>query len=352
MTAAMTAPEKIRLTQWASCGGCAAKMDAGRLADIVRQLPRGTDPDLLVGPETSDDAGVYRIADNLALVNTVDFFPPIVDDPYAYGRIAAANALSDVYAMGGRPVTALNLAAFPREGLDIQVLHDILRGGTDTLGEAGVALVGGHTVADRDVKYGMAITGLVDPARVIRNGGAQAGDRLILTKPIGVGIIATALMQARADAAVVARATASMCRLNRAAAEAMLLHAVHACTDITGFGLLGHALEMARASGAQLRIEHQQVPHFPEALEYCAQGICPLGLSSNRRAFSSDVRFDDEVPEVWRELLFDPQTSGGLLIALPEAEASRLLRRLRASAVEAFEIGYVIGVGKGEIVVV
>jgi len=344
-------PIMVRLTQWASCGGCAAKMDAGRLADILRHLPRSTDPDLLVGPETSDDAGVYRIADNLALLNTVDFFPPIVDDPYLYGQIAAANALSDIYAMGGRPVTALNLAAFPRVGLDIQVLHDILRGGSDKLKEADVALVGGHTVADQEVKYGMAITGLVDPARFIRNGGAQPGDHLILTKPIGVGIITTALKQECADASLVERATTVMRRLNRAAAETMLQYDTHACTDVTGYGLLGHALEMARASGMRLRIEHQKVPHFPEALELRARGIRPSGLLSNRSAFSKSVRFDDAVPQVWRELLFDPQTSGGLLIALPGAEAPRLLQRLSESGIEASSIGHVTESGTGEIFV-
>ncbi|MBI5783157.1 MAG: selenide, water dikinase SelD [Gammaproteobacteria bacterium] len=347
-----TPPEKIRLTQWASCAGCAAKMDAGRLADILRRLPRSTDPDLLVGPETSDDAGVYRLADNLALLNTVDFFPPIVDDPYTYGQIAAANALSDIYAMGGRPITALNLVAFPREGLALEVLHEILRGGGDKLEEAGVALVGGHTVADPEVKYGMAITGLVDPVRLIRNSGAQPGDRLILTKPIGVGIIATALKQERAEASLVERAATVMRRLNRAAAETMLQHDAHACTDITGYGLLGHALEMARASGVQLCIEYQKVPHFPEALNLCASGIRSNGLLSNRSAFSESVRFDDAVPEVWRELLFDPQTSGGLLIALPEAEAPRLLQRLRENDIEAFEIGHVTGRGVGEIAVI
>ncbi len=345
-------PIKIRLTQWASCTGCAAKMDPGRLADILRHLPRSTDPDLLVGPETSDDAGVYRIADNLALLNTVDFFPPIVDDPYIYGQIAAANALSDIYAMGGRPVTALNLVAFPQTGLDLNVLHKILRGGADKLKEADVALVGGHTVADQEVKYGMAITGLVDPARFIRNGGAQPGDRLILTKPIGVGIITTALKQECADASLVERASSVMRQLNRAAAGTMLLHDVHACTDVTGYGLLGHALEMARASGVRLRIEHQKVPHFPEALDLCARGIRPSGLASNRLAFSESVRFDDAVPEVWRELLFDPQTSGGLLIALPGADTPRLLFRLCENDVEAFAIGHVTERGGGEISVV
>lgn len=342
----------IRLTQWASCAGCAAKMDAGRLADVLQHLPRSTDPNLLLGPQTSDDAGVYRIGDNLALLNTVDFFPPIVDDPYTYGQIAAANALSDIYAMGGRPVTAMNLVAFPREGLALDVLHQILRGGADKLEEAGVALVGGHTVADPEVKYGMAVTGLIDPARLVTNGGAQPGDHLILTKPIGVGIITTALKQARAEPALVERAANVMRQLNRAAAETMLQHGVHACTDITGYGLLGHALEMARASGVRLGIEYQRMPCFPEALDLCARGIRSEGLMTNRKAFSASVRFDDSVPEVWRELLFDPQTSGGLLIALPEADAPRLLQQLHESGFEASPIGRVTGRGVGEIAVI
>ena len=194
----------------------------------------------------------------------------------------------------------MNLVVFRQRGLDLGVLHEMLRGGADKLEEAGVALVGGHTVADPEVKYGMAITGLVDPARLIRNGGAQPGDRLILTKPIGVGVIATALKRERAEASLVERAASVMRRLNRAAAETMLLHDVHACTDVTGYGLLGHALEMARTSGVRLRIEHQKVPHFPEALELLARGIRPSGLASNRQAFFESVRFDDAVPEVWR----------------------------------------------------
>lgn len=346
----MNAPlHKTRLTQWANCTGCAAKMDAGRLSDVLRQLPRSTDPNLLVGPETSDDAGVYRIADDLALVNTVDFFPPIVDDPYAYGQIAAANALSDIYAMGGRPVTALNLVAFPREGLALEVLHDILRGGADKLAEAGVALVGGHTVADPEVKYGMAVTGLVHPARVIRNGGAQPGDRLLLTKPIGVGIVTTALKQERAEVALVERAVAVMRRLNRAAAEAMMQYEVHACTDITGYGLLGHALEMAAASQVRLEIEYRSVPHFPEALALCAQGVRSSGLENNRQAFSAAVSMVASVPQVWQDLLFDPQTSGGLLIALPEAGARAFLHRFDGEGFAV--IGRVVDAGEGKIVV-
>lgn len=337
----MSAPSvKFRLTQWANCAGCAAKMDANTLGEVLRRLPPAIDPNLLVGLKTGDDAGVYRIAPDLALVNTVDFFPPIVDDPYDFGRIAAANALSDVYAMGARPLTAMNLVAFPKQGLALEVLHEILRGGSDKLAEAGVALVGGHSVTDPEPKYGLAITGLVDPARVVTNAGARAGDSLVLTKPIGVGIITTALKQGVANARTVAQAVESMAQLNRRAAELMVEYEAHACTDITGYGLLGHALEMATASGVALRIAHRNVPHFSVALELRALGVAPGGLAANRRAFNGKVWFGDAVPGAWCELLFDPQTSGGLLIAAPEAAAARLVERLAA---EGFAEAAIIG---------
>ncbi len=348
----MTASEKIRLTQWASCAGCAAKMDAGRLTDILRQLPRSRDPNLLRGPETSDDAGVYRIGADLAILNTVDFFPPVVDDPYTYGQIAAANALSDIYAMGGRPLTALNLVAFPRDGLPLAVLHDILRGGADKLEEAGVALAGGHTIADPEIKYGMAVTGLINPAQLVTNGGARPGDALVLTKPIGVGVIATALKRGLANEALVEQASRTMRLLNRQAAQAMREYDVHACTDITGYGLLGHALEMARASGVQLAIEHARVPHFPEALELLARDVASSGLASNRAAFAGDVQFASAVSRAWQDLLFDPQTSGGLLIALPEAGALALCARLAVeTGMGAAPIGHVLEGGNGGILV-
>ena len=342
-------PEKVRLTRWANCTGCAAKMDASSLAGVLNLFPPPDDPNLLVGLHTGDDAGVYRIADDLALVNTVDFFPPVVDDPFTYGQIAAANALSDVYAMGGKPVTALNIVAFPREGLAPEVLHEILRGGFAKLREAGVALVGGHTVTDPEVKYGLAITGLIDPERVVSNAGARPGDWLILTKPIGVGTITTAIKQGGVDPALATRVATVMAALNRSAAQLMLECGVHACTDITGYGLLGHALEMATASRVCLEIEHQSVPHFPEALELSTQGVCSGGLESNRQAFSSSVRMTDAVPDVWQNLLFDPQTSGGLLIALPEQGARAFLHQFDGA--DAAVIGRVVTEGKGEIVV-
>jgi selenide,water dikinase len=302
---------------------------------------------VLVGLHTGDDAGVYRIADDLAVVNTVDFFPPVVDDPFTYGQIAAANALSDIYAMGARPVTALNLVTFPHEGLEPEILHDILRGGSAKLKEAGVALVGGHSVTDPGIKYGLAVTGLIDPIRIISNAGAKPGDLLVLTKPIGVGVITSAIKQGNVDDSLIKRVAESMCQLNQGAAQLMLKCGTNACTDITGYGLLGHALEMAVASHVQLEIEYQFVPHFPEALALCTQNTQSRGLENNQQAFASSVRMDGTVPDVWQDLLFDPQTSGGLLIAMPEEGAQKFLKQFDTAAV----IGRVVDTAESKIVV-
>lgn len=345
------APMDVRLTQWASCAGCGAKMDARALGEMLRRLPPSADPNLLVGMETGDDAGIYRVADGLALVQTVDFFPPIVDDPFVFGQIAAANALSDVYAMGGRPATAMNLVAFPRDDLPLDVLHEILRGGAAKLAEAGVALVGGHSINDKEIKYGFAVTGFVDPAHAVTNAGARPGDALVLTKPIGIGIVATALKRGRAAPDVVARATESMTRLNRMAAERMLARDPHACTDVTGYGLLGHALRVARASGVDLRVDHRRVPCLSGALELLGQGAAPGGLESNRGAFGDAVEFTASVPPVWRDLLFDPQTSGGLLVALAPAQAEALVAELERDGVDAAVVGEASAAGKGRIFV-
>ena len=279
---------------------------AQTLAEVVRRLPATHDPNLLVGMQTSDDAGVYRISENLALVNTVDFFPPIVDDPYDFGRIAAANALSDVYAMGARPLTAMNLVAFPKSGLSLEVLHEILRGGADKLVEAGVALVGGHSVTDPEPKYGLAVTGLVDPARVVTNAGARAGDALVLTKPVGVGIITTALKQGMADAQTVAQAVESMAQLNRRAAELMVEEGAHACTDITGYGLLGHALEMAAASGVMLHIAHRRVPHFPRRWRWARSALRRAGCFQPPRLQREDPVWRCRVGHVARPAVRPP----------------------------------------------
>ncbi len=278
-------------------------------------------PDLIVGVETSDDAGVFRLRDDLALVNTVDFFTPVVDDPYTYGQISAANSLSDVYAMGGEPKTALNIVCFPQSGIDKEILADILRGGADKAAEAGVVVVGGHSVADDEIKYGMAVTGVIDPRRVQRNVGAQVGDVLVLTKPLGTGILTTALKKGYLSEEEYGAVVASMTTLNRAAAQVMLRHTVHACTDITGFSLMGHACEMAMGSRVTLRLQSTALPLLPGALRLAREGYITGGCKRNRTYLADKVRVLPEVPQDLNEVAFDPQTSGGLLIAVPAHEA-------------------------------
>ncbi len=286
---------------------------------------------MLVGITTGDDAGVYRIADDLAIVNTVDFFTPVVDDPYTYGQIAAANALSDVYAMGGVPRTALNIVCWPQTGLPGEMLTEILRGGIDKAREVGVVIVGGHTVADEEVKYGMAVTGVIDPRRIIRNVGARPGDLLVLSKPLGTGVLMTAFKR---DALALEHYTAAvktMSQLNLIASEAMLRHGAHAATDITGFGLLGHAFKMAEGSNVTLVFEESDLPLLPGALEQCRARMIPGGGARNRDYYAPHVRISDEVADEMVTLAFDPQTSGGLLIAVPEDEATSLLADLQGS---------------------
>ena len=286
-----------------------------------------------------------------ALVQTVDFFTPIVDDPYVYGQIAAANAVSDVYAMGGRPLTALAIAGFPKSGLDHEQIAAIFQGGHDKLREAGVALLGGHTVQDEEIKFGYAITGAVDPARVLTNGGARPGDALILTKPIGTGVIGTAVKFDRVKEAVVEAAVTSMQTLNRAAAEALAtIDGVHACTDITGFGLLGHATEMAVGSGVTLNIRAEDVPVFEGVVEITTRNRSG-GMTNNRAHFGGGVDLSPDLPEAWQDLLFDPQTSGGLLIAIDQLQAALALQVLAQAGVNAARIGIVAPPGAHRIVV-
>jgi len=297
---------------------------------------------VLVDFRTSDDAGVYKLDERRALVQTVDFFTPIVDDPVAYGRIAAANALSDIYAMGGRPLTALAIAGFPQEG-DRDVLSSIFRGGLITLREAGVALLGGHTVQDQEIKFGYAVTGDIAPNRVWSNAGAKVGDALILTKPLGTGVIATAIKFGRASGAIVDGAVASMTALNRAAAAALAGlpgDAVHACTDITGFGLVGHGTEMAKASGMVLAIDVAAVPLLPGALDLVEQNT-PGGGRTNRDHFSANVQAGGDLDPRRVQLLYDPQTSGGLLAAVSAGAVTDALSRLSAAGVTGFRIGCV-----------
>jgi selenide, water dikinase len=311
------------------------------------RLDFGTHPDLLVGITTGDDAGVFRLRDDLALVSTVDFFTPVVDDPFTFGQIAAANALSDVYAMGGTPRTALNIVCWPQSGLPSEMLAEILRGGTEKAREAGVMIVGGHSVADEEVKYGMAVTGVIDPRRIIRNVGARAGDSLLLSKPLGTGILMTAFKRDRLATEYYAAAVRRMGELNAATARAMLKYEVHAATDITGFGLAGHAFKMAEGSGVTLRFEESDLPLLPGALELCRAGMIPGGGKRNREFFGPHVRISDEVADEIGEIVFDPQTSGGLLIALPEKDAYALLADLQKDGnLDAVIVGRVIAPGK------
>jgi selenide,water dikinase len=311
---------------------------------VLGDLPVSLDDRVLIDYRTSDDAGVYRLDDGRALVQTVDFFTPIVDDPYSYGQIAAANALSDVYAMGGRPLTALAIAAFPKDA-DRAILQRIFAGGLDKLREAGVALLGGHTVQDSEIKFGYAVTGEVHPDRVFANAGAQPGDALILTKPLGTGVIATALKFERAPQEAIDAAVRSMTALNRAAATVLTAldrGVVHACTDITGFGLVGHASEMAVASGCTLEIESSAVPLI-EGARGLVRGNIPGGGRTNRDHFGTGVRIASGVAPELVDLFYDPQTSGGLLAALAPAHTASVLAALTSASVSASRIGHVSG---------
>lgn len=326
--------EHVRLTRTVKGAGCAAKLAPGVLDKALCGLDLPVDPDLLVGLERADDAGVYRVSDSLALVQTVDFFPPMVDDPFSFGQIAAANALSDIYAMGGTPKTAMNIVAFPAKTMDISVLRTIIEGGLDKIREAGVVLVGGHTVEDAELKYGLSVTGYIHPERILTKKNLQTGDRLILTKPVGTGIVATAIKAGLADQALTDRVVRAMATLNRVAAVTMERFSVHACTDITGFGFLGHLAEMVVDSGHGVRITAADVPRYPEALEWAAMGLIPGGMYNNRNFRGPFVDFGAGVPQTVQDLLFDPQTSGGLVIAVAQREAEPLVAALKANGID------------------
>ena len=306
-------------------------------------------PDLLVGLASPDDSAVYRIDDERALISTVDFFPPVVDDPYDFGAIAAANALSDIYAMGGQPLMAINLVAYP-DGLDMRILSEILRGGAEKALEAGIVIAGGHTVTDKEPKYGLAVTGMIHPDKILTKGGAQPGDRLVLTKPLGTGVITTALKNQQADEAHVATAVASMSRLNRDAARLAQEIGVHAMTDITGYSLVGHGYEMAEASDVDLVIDYDALKWLPGAKAYAQQEIFPGGTFRNKDYFSQWVRSDKKLGEATENLLFDPQTSGGLLMAVGANRTDNLVDRLCQAGDEAVVIGEAIP-GTGQIVI-
>lgn len=315
-------------------------------------MPLIQDPNLIVGFEKADDAGVYKITDNLALIQTVDFFTPIVDDPYTFGQIAAANALSDVYAMGGKPLTAMNIVCFPIKTLEIGVLKEILRGGLEKLIEAETTLVGGHSVENNEIKYGLSVTGIIHPEKVLTNMNAHIGDYLILTKPLGTGIINTAIKGGVVGEEIITKVSNTMASLNKGASIAMQEVGVSACTDITGFGLLGHLSEMIRGNGFGMIVYAGKIPYFPEAKKFADMGMVPGGTYRNKDFFSQWIRFDSTVPQYLQDILFDPQTSGGLLISVPRGKADSLLTKLRGKNVnEAVIIGEVVAAPKEKIIV-
>ena len=321
-----------RLTRLASCAGCGAKVGAGTLSALLQDFKTRTDPRLIVGFDKSDDASVYVINDDTALIQTVDFFPPIVDDPYLFGQIAAANAISDIYAMGGAPKLALNLLCVT-ERMEEAWIREILRGGYDKAYEAGVIISGGHTIRGGEPLYGLAVTGFARPDRIRKNDAACPGDALILTKPLGVGILTTAAKADLADAAVMARVYRQMATLNRDACRAMQRYRVHGCTDVTGFGLMGHATEMAQGSGCTLHIGVGKVPFHREALEFADMGLVPAGAYRNRDFAERSASVRGEVSRAMQDILYDPQTSGGLLIAVDEGDAEALCAEVPGAAV-------------------
>jgi len=330
---AVTAEEVVRLTADTAYGGCGAKLAKGLLEKILCGLPRLESEDLLVGIEFADDAGVVRVSDELAIIHTTDFFPPMVDDPFTFGRIAAVNALSDVWAMGGTPLAGMNLVSYPLEKLGKDALKEILRGGLSALAEAGAVLAGGHTIEGQELLYGLAVTGTVHPDKIWRNAGARLGDALVLSKPLGTGIITTGAKAEMVDPAHLSTALRWMATLNRDAAA--VLHEVgpHAVTDVTGFGLAGHAAEMAAASGCAVELDLAALPQLPGALDAAATGLVPAGAGKNRDSISEVLSVDDGADELLVDLSLDPQTSGGLLAAVPPKSAEALVRRLPGAAV-------------------
>ncbi|RDI45660.1 selenide, water dikinase SelD [Falsibacillus pallidus] len=349
----MTSKHAVKLTSLSSKGGCGCKIGPADLAQVLRSLPAAVpNPNVLVGLDTSDDAGVYKLTDDLAIVQTLDFFTPIVDDPYSFGQVAAANAISDIYAMGGKPLTALNIVAFPIASLDKEILADILRGAGDKLKEAGASLVGGHSIDDKEPKFGMAVTGTVHPDKIRTNAGAKAGDKLILTKPIGVGILTSAIKNNLLSDEEIERVTKVMTTLNKTAAEIMEPFDVHACTDVTGFGLLGHASEMAKGSSKLLQIDHSKVPVLPRAREIAERGVIPGGTKNNFAHLEGSVTFPEDMDQVDQWILCDAVTSGGLLISVSGAQAEDLHQKLQEAGVEAAIIGEVVKEDKGHITVI
>ena len=328
---------EIKLTKLASCAGCGAKVGAGVLSQLLDGIQVRRDPNLLVGFDKSDDASVYQVSGELALVQTVDFFPPIADDPYLFGQIAATNALSDIYAMGGEPRLALNILCIP-ENMPREAVHQLLRGGYDKAYEAGVLITGGHSILDPEPKYGMAVTGFVHPDRVLTNAGAMPGDVLLLTKPLGIGVLTTAAKAGLCPPEDLDSVHSLMTTLNRTARDIMVNYRVHACTDVTGFGFLGHACEMAQGCGLTLAVHTGAIDFLPRALELARMGILPEGMYRNRH-YAQEMVDPGDTPLAVQDLLYDPQTSGGLLMAVDAADAGALLAELRGAVPSAQQVG-------------
>ena len=329
-------------------GGCTAKLGPGILSRVLERIPKKYDENLLIGFESSDDASVYKLTDDIAMVQTLDFFPPMVDDPYTFGKIAAANALSDIYAMGGEVKTALNIVCFP-EQMDLNILGDIIQGGSEKVEEAGGVLSGGHSIMDQDVKYGLSVTGIINPNKIYQNNGCKVGDKLILTKPLGVGIISTANRVGEASKEAMDKAIESMCTLNKYAAEIIRKYDVHACTDVTGFSLLGHLNEMV-AGDCSAIIESTKVPYIKEARQYADEFLLTAAAQRNRNFLKDKVLFniDDFAME---EILFDPQTSGGLLIAVNPEDVEEIMKELETLSLPCGVIGEVVNQKQHKIIV-
>lgn len=344
--------QSVKLTTLTTKGGCGCKIGPADLSEVLRALPPSPyDPNLLVGLDTSDDAGVYKLNDELAIVQTLDFFTPIVDDPYDFGQIAATNAISDVYAMGGKPITALNIVAFPIANLEKSILSAILRGAGDKLIEAGVTLVGGHSIDDQEPKFGLAVTGTVHPDKIRTNAGAQIGDKLVLTKPIGVGIYTTSLKNGLLSNEEIQHVTSVMTTLNKTASEVMYAYDVHAATDVTGFGLLGHATEMAKASNVCITIVADRVPILPRTKELAEAGKIPGGTKNNFAHVADDVTYSEHLDQIDRYILCDAVTSGGLLISISGEQVENMVAELKEKGIDASVIGEVTDGQQGKIIV-
>jgi len=338
----------VRLTQLVEKAGCASKIDQAFLKQVLKDLPAVNDPRVLVGVPAGDDAGVYDMGDGKALVQTVDVFTPSVDDPYTFGQVAAANSVSDIYAMGGTPITAVSVLGFPVRKVPDKTMNEILSGGIDKMNEAGVAIIGGHSINDSEIKAGFAVTGTIDKNKIITNAAAKPGDVLVLTKPLGTGIVAFAAQIGRADPASVEAATASMTTLNKKAAELMIKFAAHACTDVTGFSLCGHLAEMASSSGVDVEVIWDDIPLFAGVLEYAAAGILPGAIERNKESCGRRIVALDALPQEMVDICYDAQTSGGLLIAINEKDADKFLKALHRDGISAAAIiGKVIEKGSG-----